>query len=97
MYDNAKPAFNAVQRGHQNMLETHYAILWMMSLAGLKYPIATAIAGLTWSAGRIAFAIGYRQNPAARRYGGFLWVPSALAIIGMTVATALDLLGYLPH
>jgi glutathione S-transferase len=95
MYDNAKPAFNAVQRGHQNMLETHYAQLWMMSLAGLKYPIPVAIAGLAYSAGRVLYAIGYSSDPKKRVYGTLLFGPAGLATILMTGAFGLSLLGYI--
>ena len=41
MYDHANPQnpFNAIQRGHQNMLETHYAILFSLAVSGLRYPV----------------------------------------------------------
>jgi glutathione S-transferase len=95
MYDNTKPEFNAVQRGHQNMLETHYAQLWMMSLAGLKYPIPVAICGAVFSLGRIIYAYGYRIDPKKRVWGSLFFGISGIATIGMTVAFALSLLGYI--
>lgn len=96
MYDNTKPLFNAVQRGHQNMLESHYAILWLMTLAGLKYPLATATAGAFWSIGRVLYAIGYSSGDVKKRiYGTAVHTPAFLALFGMTISFALSLLGYI--
>jgi len=96
MYDNNKPEFNAIQRGHQNMLESHYAQLWLMSVAGLKYPIATAIAGFLWTIGRVVYAKGYSaSDPKRRLYGTMIFGPAGLATIGMAGAFALALLGYI--
>ncbi len=96
MYDNTKPEFNAAQRGHQNMLETHYAQLWAMSIAGLRFPIATAVAGLVWSVGRILYAVGYSAAaPNNRVYGYGLSTLSFLATVGMAGTVAAQLLGWL--
>lgn len=96
MYDNTKPEFNAVQRGHQNMLETHYAQLWMMSLAGLKYPMATAICGAVYTVGRIVYYLGYSTGqPRKRLYGTALFGPAGFATIVMTAMFGLSLLGYI--
>ena len=96
MYDNNKPLFNAVQRGHQNMLETHYAQLWVMTLAGLHYPTYAALAGAVWSIGRIAYFVGYSTgNPKRRMVGGLIAAPAFLSCIVMASMVGLKLIGYL--
>lgn len=96
MYDNTKPAFNAVQRGHQNMLETHYAELWLSSIAGLRYPTVTAVASVAWTIGRILYAVGYTSGDVKKRgYGSIIAYP-ALTVLTVTASmTALQLLGYI--
>jgi glutathione S-transferase len=95
MYDNAKPAFNAVQRGHQNMLETHYAMLWLMTLGGLKHPLGSAIAGAVYSVGRIVYAYGYESGDVKKRvYGSLFFYPAYFTAVGFTVSLMGTLLGY---
>ena len=95
MYDNAKPAFNAVQRGHQNMLESHYAVLWLMTIGGLKHPLGSAIAGAIWSLGRVVYALGYETGtPKNRMYGSLIFYPAFFTTIGFSVSFMGTLLGY---
>ena len=51
-------AFNRVQRGHQNMLETISDIRAMGLVAGLKYPVASGVLGLCYSMGCVLYMIG---------------------------------------
>lgn len=96
MYDNSKPAFNAIQRGHQNLLETHYAQLWLMSIAGLRYPTYTAIAGAIWSIGRVIYFYGYQSGDVKRRIAGsVVFAPAFLTTLTMASMVGLQLLGYI--
>lgn len=49
-----------------------------MLIAGLRYPVATAVMGAGWSVGRIVYAIGYtskdQTNGKGRLAGSFFWL-----------------------
>jgi glutathione S-transferase len=60
--------FNCAQRAHANFVEHHTGFLTTLLIAGLKYPTAAAGLGLTWTVGRIIYAIGYMQAPARGKY-----------------------------
>ena len=47
------------QRAHQNTLENYPQFLFMLTTGGLSHPCIASAAGLTYLAGRIAFAKGY--------------------------------------
>ena len=51
-------AFNRVQRGHQNMLETISDVRAMGLIGGLKYPIACGLFGLLYSLGCFLYMLG---------------------------------------
>ena len=70
MYSDEHPLFNCYQRAHQNTLEFVPYFYSSLFLAGLKYPIASAVCGATFAVGRIAYALGYSTgNPENRIYG----------------------------
>jgi glutathione S-transferase len=54
-------AFNCVQRGHQNMLESYAIVMLQMCVTGLVYPITASACGLIWSIGRVVYGIGYAR------------------------------------
>lgn len=54
-------AFNCVQRGHQNMLESYAIVMLQMCVTGLVYPITASACGLIWSIGRVLYGIGYAR------------------------------------
>lgn len=62
--------FNAVQRGHQNPLEIISDLHVMSLIAGLTFPITTALCGCMWLVGRVSYAVGY--NGSGGRYSGGL-------------------------
>jgi len=62
MYDNAKPQFNCVQRGHQNALESYPFYLLFLVLGGVKHPIISASCGAAWIISRIMYASGYASG-----------------------------------
>ncbi len=51
--------FNCAQRSQANFLESHSSIVAAMLIAGLRYPIATSVAGVIWSISRLVYAVGY--------------------------------------
>lgn len=78
------------------MLETHYAQLWLMSIAGLRYPTYTAIAGAIWTIGRIAYFHGYASGEVKRRsFGSAIAYPAFFSVMIMTAMVGLQLLGYI--
>ena len=73
MYSDEHPLFNCYQRAHQNTLEFVPYFYSSLFLAGLKYPIASAVCGATFAVGRIAYALGYSTgNPENRIYGALI-------------------------
>eukprot|EP01122_Echinamoeba_exundans_P015699 TRINITY_DN7589_c0_g1_i1.p2 TRINITY_DN7589_c0_g1~~TRINITY_DN7589_c0_g1_i1.p2 ORF type:complete len:153 (+),score=40.57 TRINITY_DN7589_c0_g1_i1:54-512(+) len=106
MYDNQNPLnpFNGYQRGHQNMLESHYQVMALLFLGGLRYPLISAVAGAAWAVGRIFYAHGYSQEENGKlnpefRYRSILtpilMYPSLLALLGSTFAFGAQLLGWI--
>eukprot|EP00741_Cyanophora_paradoxa_P001631 tig00000498_g1582.t1 len=84
--------FNCVQRGHQNMLETMPNQLFLMLVAGFKYPLLSALSGFVWGVGRIVYAIGYASGqPNKRLYGEFFLLATLQCLHG-TCSVAWDLL-----
>lgn len=70
--------FNCAQRSHGNFNENHTSVVVAMLIAGLRYPVATAVMGLGWSLGRIVYAVGYtsteKTNGSGRMLGSFFWL-----------------------
>jgi glutathione S-transferase len=96
MYDNSKPQFNAIQRGHQNMLETLPHVLFMTALGGAKHPLIATTCLCTWMIARVAYMQGYSQGAEKRNStGGVLSYPSLIGLLGTTVSFSLTLLGFL--
>ncbi|XP_078619802.1 glutathione S-transferase 3, mitochondrial-like isoform X3 [Branchiostoma floridae x Branchiostoma japonicum] len=72
MYSDKDQVFNCYQRAHQNMLEQLPLFLVFLLVAGVQFPVPSAIAGLVWNAGRIVYAHGYYTgDPEKRIWGGF--------------------------
>ena len=54
--------FNCAQRGQANFVEHHASIVGAMLVAGMQYPVATAVTGAVWSVSRVLFALGYTRR-----------------------------------
>ena len=72
--------FNCVQRCHQQALETYPQFLAMSLLAGLQFPITTALEGVVWIVARLAWSEGYATGKPENRYaysplGRHIWTP----------------------
>jgi glutathione S-transferase len=92
MYDNEKPGFNSVQRGHQNFLESYPFYLGLLFIGGIQYPVLSAGAGAIHLVGRFMYAYGYSTGDVRKRsYGAIFIYPSLIAMIYATVQFALSL------
>ena len=78
------------QRAHQNYVEGLPLVLSSIAVAGLKYPIATAIMSLVYVIGREIYCIGYRRaGPKGRFWGEFFFLP-LLGLFGLAAYTSLS-------
>jgi glutathione S-transferase len=50
--------FNCAQRAHANFIENQPTMLGALLLAGLKFPITSAILGVGWTASRYLYMVG---------------------------------------
>mmetsp|Transcript_9123 Transcript_9123/g.10137 ORF Transcript_9123/g.10137 Transcript_9123/m.10137 type:complete len:145 (-) Transcript_9123:88-522(-) len=93
--DKSKETFNCYQRGHQNMLESHYQIITLLCFAGLQNPVWAASFGGLWSLGRIVYALGYQSgDPAKRNRGAVFIYPSLLGLLFLSCKLATKMLGF---
>ncbi|KAI8467078.1 MAG: hypothetical protein J3K34DRAFT_45162, partial [Monoraphidium minutum] len=66
-----RAAFNCVQRGHQNSLENLPTFLGLLTIAGIKHPVAASAFGACYLVGRVAYMEGYSTgNPEKRMNAG---------------------------
>jgi len=94
MYSPDNDRFNCVQRAHQNWLENYPQFLTLLFAGGLFLPKTTAAAGAVYLVGRIFYARGYYTgDPAKRMRGGFAYL-GLLTMLGTTVCTAFQQLGW---
>lgn len=87
--------FNCAQRAHGNYLENLPSVIPAMLIGGLRFPVATAIAGLGWSVSRVVYAVGYtdktKSDGSGRLPGSFFWL-FQLAMYVMTGIVGYDLI-----
>jgi glutathione S-transferase len=50
--------FNCAQRAHANFIENQPTMLGALLLAGLKFPITSAILGVAWTVSRYLYMVG---------------------------------------
>lgn len=92
MYSDKDPMFNCVQRVHQNTLEGYSIFLMLLLFAGLFCPKSSAICGVIWIIGKVAYAFGYYTgDPAKRRQGAIAYL-GLLPLLGMTIVHAIMLI-----
>ena len=65
-------SYNAVQRAHQNAVESLPQAIGLMIVGSFGFPAVTGILGLLWIIGRIVYAAGYAIRPKARILGGVI-------------------------
>ncbi|KAI3424441.1 hypothetical protein D9Q98_009993 [Chlorella vulgaris] len=84
--------FDCIQRAHQNSLENQPAFLILLLLAGLRFPVSASIAGAVYLLGRVVYVLCYSGgDPKARYRGAFMYLGN-LALMGMVVRWAVELL-----
>ena len=76
--------FNVAQRIHMNFLEQLFLVLFIILAAGISYPAYTVYAGIAYSVGRLAMAIGYLRSVKGRIPGGVLVNASTSALFVMS-------------
>ena len=90
-HKNAKE-YNCVQRAHQNSLENLPSFYALLLSAGVRFPLAAAVAGVVYNVGRIFYFRGYSSgSPEKRMQGGFFHF-GQLALLGMVFRFAFELL-----
>ncbi|XP_064617851.1 glutathione S-transferase 3, mitochondrial-like isoform X2 [Liolophura sinensis] len=95
MYSSHSDIFNCYQRAHQNTLEYYPLFIVLLLLGGLQFPKVSALSGLIWIAGRVAYAKGYYTgNPDKRMRGVFGYVGLIVLFIN-TIIFALKLLQWI--
>jgi len=88
MYSPDNDRFNCVQRAHQNWLENFPQFLVLLFVGGLYLPKITAVAGIIYLLGRIAYARGYYTGDPEKRMQGAFGYIGLLTMLGTTVCTA---------
>lgn len=88
-------AFNCAQRAHANYLENQPSVIAAMLVAGLQYPVATAVLGATWIVNRYIFMVGYSKpewgaEGKGRLRGGLSWL-AQLGLFGLSVAVGVNM------
>ncbi|XP_066276310.1 glutathione S-transferase 3, mitochondrial-like [Branchiostoma lanceolatum] len=95
MYSDKNQAFNCYQRAHQNMLEWLPLFLVFLLVAGVQFPVPSAIAGLVWNAGRIVYAHGYYSGDPSKRIRGEFDFLALFALMGMSIYGAVRQLNWM--
>lgn len=95
MYSTDNDVFNCYQRAHQNTLENYPQFLMLLFIGGIQFPFVTALAGVVWILGKIAYSLGYYTGDPAKRMKGSFGYIGLITMLGTTVCFALNLLGYL--
>jgi glutathione S-transferase len=62
--------FNCIQRGHQNALESAFAMMTLTVVSGLAYPKTAALGLVLWSTGAYIYSVQYARGDPAKRNNG---------------------------
>jgi glutathione S-transferase len=61
-------------------------------MGGIRYPIISAVGGVIWLAGRVAYTLGYSTgDPSLRRRGSFQYI-GLLTLLGTAVTTGVQII-----
>ncbi|KAL7930565.1 hypothetical protein V8C35DRAFT_312331 [Trichoderma chlorosporum] len=88
--DPAAYQFNCAQRAHANYTENHASALGALLIAGLQFPVASAVLGATWALGRTLYLYGYTSSsgPKGRTFGAYFAGAADLALKFMAAYTS---------
>ncbi|CAM1510272.1 Fc.00g006070.m01.CDS01 [Cosmosporella sp. VM-42] len=70
--DSKAYKFNCAQRAHANFTENQISFLGSLLIAGLRFPVASAVLGAGWALSRVIYAVGYAAGGPAGRTRGSL-------------------------
>ncbi|MCO5548452.1 hypothetical protein L7F22_001909 [Adiantum nelumboides] len=84
--DKDRSVFNCYQRAHQNTLESFPAVLMLLLLGGLAYPLTSSVFGMIWVAGRLVYSLCYYSGDPRERIKG-MW--HTLGLLGLFVTTCI--------
>lgn len=92
--DDEAHRFNCAQRAHANYSENHPSALGALLIAGLRFPITSALMGAGWTVARYVYMVGYSKGGQGGhgRYKGisfFLFQAGLIALAGYTGAAML--------
>ena len=93
--DPHKFAFNCAQRAHANYLEHQPQVVIPMLIAGLRYPLLSAAAGVAWCIARVMYTLGYVKNKKKQGRGrtvGVWYVAPELLLQGAAAWTGWQML-----
>lgn len=83
--------FNLAQRAHFNFLEQILIVLFLILVAGFKYPDYTVIAGLVYSFGRFLMVRGYTKKIEGRKLGVAILNVALAGLFTLSISSALSL------
>jgi len=92
MYSADNDLFNCFQRAHQNTLENYSQFLALLLFGGLEMPIFSAIGGVIWIAGRVAYSRGYYTGDPKKRSRGFFGYIGLFMLLGASFKFSYHLL-----
>ncbi|RDL34317.1 uncharacterized protein BP5553_07445 [Venustampulla echinocandica] len=91
--DEAAQKFNCAQRSHANFIENQPTAVAAMLIGGLRFPLAAASLGATWTVFRYVYMVGYSSGGGdgkGRLKGMPFWI-AQLGLIGLAGYTGLSL------
>jgi hypothetical protein len=80
------------QRAHLNYLETLSLTQWLLAVAGYFHPLPASILAAIHLAGRQLYCSGFRSSPGARGPGFLIVSLTNLALLGLAVFGAVNLI-----
>lgn len=82
--------FNNAQRAHQNFVEFAPSGFVMLFIAGIYFPVASAVLGLALFIGRIFYSIGYAKGgPSGRFIGVLIGDLAILGLFGLSITSGI--------
>jgi glutathione S-transferase len=86
--DEAAYAFNCVQRGHQNYLESVATFVPLLIINWFTFPLITGIAGIVWGAFKWLYFFGYMKGHNNRVWGVGGYIPLLVVLVLTFVSCA---------
>eukprot|EP00455_Lapot_gusevi_P045749 TRINITY_DN58_c0_g2_i3.p2 TRINITY_DN58_c0_g2~~TRINITY_DN58_c0_g2_i3.p2 ORF type:complete len:143 (+),score=59.49 TRINITY_DN58_c0_g2_i3:70-498(+) len=85
--------FNCAVRAHYNFVEGIAGISVFLAIAGIEFPVVSAVFGLVYFIGRIFYAYGYTiKGPQGRNVGAVLVDIGLVAVFGLSIYSSIHLI-----